>query len=328
MAKGGIRPRHNAQSLPMAGMPQPGRTTVGFVVFAVESSDITFASSDGWHSVASVISDGADGAAPIVLLHGLSQQRHFWDPVLRRLRHRPVISLDQRGHGASTASADADFSIDRCAADVAELAAQLGVERLHVVGHSWGAAVALRLAAGWPELVASVALVDGGLWTPPALLGSRAEVLERLRPPALGIPLEEIWGILADHGMAAFWSDEVQAALEPTYVVGADGLARTVIGMDRHMAVLDGMFDYDPWPDAEAIAVPVWAAFCEPRTPQVDALRLGTIARAMALPAAYVQQWSGATHDVPVQWPALVAGFIDALVESADAARGDRGVRA
>jgi pimeloyl-ACP methyl ester carboxylesterase len=280
-------------------------------------------SSDG-HVSAATVHDSTAGGEPngeeaVILLHGLSQQRRFWDPVVARMRHRPIISVDQRGHGASTADPSDDFSIDRCARDIIELSAELGFARVHVVGHSWGGAVALRLAAAAPGLVASACLIDGGLSTPSAPSETdparRADLLSRLRPPALGIPIDEIWQMIGA-GMGGSLTGEVRDALAPTYVIGPEGLARTVIGIDRHMAVLEGLLDYDPWPDAESLCVPLWAVFCEPRQAQADEVRLRAIERTEQLPTALVQRWNGAWHDVPLQWPALVAGLIDSCVES------------
>jgi pimeloyl-ACP methyl ester carboxylesterase len=288
--------------------------------------EVVLPTSDGLVSAASVYAPAGATGIPVVLLHGLSQQRRFWDPVVLRMRHVPVVTLDQRGHGESTAGPDADYSIDRCARDVIELAQSLSYPGIHVVGHSWGGAVALRVAAAAPDLVESCCLIDGGLSTPSAPIGPgsdpaiRAALIERLRPPALGIPIDEIWAIVAE-GMGDAWSDEARAALVPTYSVAPDGTARTVIGIDRHMAVLEGLLDYDPWPDAEAVRRPLWAVFCEPRGGQADESRLRVIERAQRLPTAYVQRWNGALHDVPLQWPALVAGLVDSLVESRS---GDR----
>ena len=286
-----------------------------------QATKVVLRTSDGHASAASVHAPPGATGAPVILLHGLSQQRRFWDPVVARMRHAPVVTLDQRGHGASTAGPGADYSIDRCARDVIELAESLAYPSIHLVGHSWGGAVALRVTAAAPDLVESCCLIDGGLSTPsaPTTPGSdptiREAVLKRLRPPDLGIAIDEIWAILA-RGMGDAWSDEAQQALVPTYSVEPDGTARTVIGVDRHMAVLEGLLDYDPWPDAESVRGPLWAIFCEPRGVQADESRLRVIERAQRLQYALVQRWHGALHDVPLQWPALVAGLIDNLVES------------
>ena len=126
---------------------------------------------------------------PVLLLHGLSQQRHFWDPVVRRLRARPVAAMGQRGHGNTGTPLASDFSVDACAADALAVIDRLGWARAVVVGHSWGASVALAAAAAPGDRVAAAVLVDGGLWSPSAL-GPRDQVREALRPPALGLPAD------------------------------------------------------------------------------------------------------------------------------------------
>ena len=48
-----------------------------------------------------------------------------------------------------------------------------------------------------------------------------------------------------------------------------------------------------------------------------DPRRANAVERAQAHPRFVVHIWGGALHDVPLQWPALVAGLIDAAVEQA-----------
>lgn len=264
---------------------------------------------------------------PVLLLHGLSQQRQFWGPVVRRLRSRPVTAMDQRGHGETDTPLDSDYSVDACAADVVAVLDRLGWARAVVVGHSWGASVALAAAASASDRVAAVVLVDGGLWSPSAL-GPRAQVREALTPPALGLPADRLWDLVRGGDLGPWWSDEVRDALEPTFRTGDDGLVRTRLGMERHMKVLDGMLDHghrSALDRTTALGVPVWAAVCEPRTSGADPwqhARDTAVADALGRPNCLVQRWSGAVHDVPLQWPALVAGLVDTVVEQAEG--GDR----
>lgn len=265
--------------------------------------------------VVAAIREPVTGDRPVVLLHGLSQQRRFWAPVVRRLRTQSVIALDQRGHGESDAAVDADFRISRAADDLAEVLDALGVQQAHVVGHSWGASVALRFAAQYPERVLGVAMVDGGPWVRPEAF-DRPAALERLRPPELGIPVDDLWRAIASGDLAESWSEEIRDALEPTFVVDPAGRIRTRIGVDRHMAVLEAMLDYDPWADVPSLVAPAWVVRCIPSGATQDPQLRRTLDRLAPTPVL-VHQWQGACHDVPLQWPALVAGFVDALVESA-----------
>jgi len=69
-----------------------------------------------------------------------------------------AIAIDQRGNGESRA-AHGPYRLERIAADVGELIAQLGLEGAVVVGHSMGATVALRLAVDAPERVRGLVLI-------------------------------------------------------------------------------------------------------------------------------------------------------------------------
>lgn len=244
----------------------------------------------------------ADGS-PVLLLHGLSQQARFWLPVIRRMRSRPVLALDQRGHGRSDVPVDSDFSIATCADDALRLLGDAAPAV--VVGHSWGASVALELAVAHPESVSALVLIDGGAWGIPNG-ADRTAARERLRPPALGMPAEELWSMVSSG--SDWFTDESREALEPTFLVDEHGAIRTRIGMDRHMAVLDGILDYDALAAWQRLTVPTWLVSCEqPGEPRVLDLPNNPV----------ILRWEGADHDVPLQWPTLVAGLIDQVVERA-----------
>ncbi len=286
--------------------------------------DTRFPGADGAELTVSSWRADATGL-PVLLLHGLSQQRLFWGPVISRLRSAPVASLDQRGHGESDTPADADFSIAACAADVIACLDALGWSRAVVAGHSWGGSVALRAAATNPERVSAAALIDGGLWSP-AGMGPREEVRARLTPPALGLPPEELWSMIRSSELGRAWSDETEAALAPTFVADDEGRLHSRLGLTRHLAVLDGLLDTDPAGDlaaCEAAQTPLWAAICDPRRADDGAADPWNSLKSASLRAAaqhsnlIVHRWAGAIHDVPLQWPDLVAGFIDTVVATA-----------
>jgi pimeloyl-ACP methyl ester carboxylesterase len=291
---------------------------------AAPSDILDFTSAPGVHLVLD-LHDGGDGVAlPVLLLHGLSQQRRFWGPVVDRLRTRPVATLDQRGHGDSDTPASADFSVAACASDALAALDRLGWPRAVIAGHSWGASVALRAAALQPDRVGAVALIDGGLWSPGSL-GPRDEVRARLTPPTLGLLPEDLWQRIRSGDMGASWSDEIQAALEPTFVADNEGRLHSRLGLERHMRVLDGLLDVDPGVDVAALEsadVPVWAVVCEPRprseSDPWDDVKSRAVAQASARRNFLIHRWAGAIHDVPLQWPGLVAGFIDTVAASAE----------
>lgn len=97
---------------------------------------------------------------PLLLLHGFEEHGLCWLRVARALEHDyDVIMPDARGHGRS-AAATSDFALDILAADHAALIQVLGLDRPAVLGRSMGAAVAVQLAATFPDRVRAVLLED------------------------------------------------------------------------------------------------------------------------------------------------------------------------
>uniref|UniRef100_A0AAU2JYB3 Alpha/beta hydrolase n=1 Tax=Streptomyces sp. NBC_00049 TaxID=2903617 RepID=A0AAU2JYB3_9ACTN len=81
--------------------------------------------------------------------------------------HHRLIRYDKRGWGGST-HAPGPVSVVDHAADAMALLDRLGIDRVHVAGHSSGAAVAAQLAQDEPDRIATVALLELSLLSVPA----------------------------------------------------------------------------------------------------------------------------------------------------------------
>ncbi len=83
---------------------------------------------------------------PLVLIHGITESRRAWDPLLAPLAEaHDVVAVDLRGHGESAAVEP--FDLITMATDVHEVVDSIGVGAPVVVGHSLGGAVATAYAA-------------------------------------------------------------------------------------------------------------------------------------------------------------------------------------
>ncbi|MCU1595474.1 MAG: alpha/beta hydrolase fold protein [Frankiales bacterium] len=100
---------------------------------------------------------------PVALLHGQPGRGSEWDPVVAALKGLRVVAPDRPGYDGTSAQ---DFAGNASA--LAALARASDVERLVVVGHSWGGGVALELALNHPELVAGLCLI-GSVGSPLAI---------------------------------------------------------------------------------------------------------------------------------------------------------------
>ena len=88
------------------------------------------------------------GSGPVMLLlHGTGASTHSWAGMLPLLSRRyTVIALDYPGHGFSTPRPSGLLSLPYLARAIGELLGVLAVEPEFIVGHSAGAAIAVRMA--------------------------------------------------------------------------------------------------------------------------------------------------------------------------------------
>jgi len=97
------------------------------------------------------------GEGPVVvLLHGFPDSGRLWRhqvPALVSAGFRVVVP-DQRGYGRSDKPDDvASYAMHHLVGDVVAVLDHLGVEKAHVVGHDWGAAVAWAIGSLLPARV-------------------------------------------------------------------------------------------------------------------------------------------------------------------------------
>lgn len=206
----------------------------------------------------------AGTGVPIVLLHGTGSSLHTWGEMLPLLAtHYDVIAIDLPGHGFSTPLNSGGMRIEAVTAALEDVLQMIGCERLSVVGHSAGAAIALRMAMRGQLNVERVVGVNAalqpyggalaGLFAPlaksmtmlpflPALVARRARDLDVVRRM-----LESTGSTLDDLGVSFYQTLLMDKQhVMSTLRMMADWDLRTVVnGMsdvaDRcHLMVADG----------------------------------------------------------------------------------------
>lgn len=100
----------------------------------------------------------------LVMIHGLTGNLAVWHlkiaPML--LDHFRILTYDLRGHGYSEAP-PTGYSADDMAADLKEVLDTLHIEQPALVGHSYGADIALYFALNYPARVKQVAAIEAAL---------------------------------------------------------------------------------------------------------------------------------------------------------------------
>jgi pimeloyl-ACP methyl ester carboxylesterase len=257
---------------------------------------------------------GPSADAPgLVLHHGLASSQRIWDLMLPSLARRfRVVTYDARGHGLSAKPASG-YGFDRVRADAIAVIRAARLRRPAIVGHSWGAMVALDVAAERPRSVLAAVLIDGGVTAfddrPPWL-----EFKERLAPPMLaGTPLARF-----RRGMRSQFPIPVTPQIEDMVMslmrVDAQGRIHPRLSRANHLRILRAIWEQDPVALYRTLRVPTLAILAETGDPSWDgAKRAG--ARAMRDVGAPVRvTWIRGIHDLPIQHPAAVTARIRRFV--------------
>ena len=120
---------------------------------------------------------------PVLAIHGITSSSRSW-PYVAEALDNVLLAPDLRGRGRSN-HLPGPVGLAQHAEDCAAVIEATGSTPLVVVGHSMGGFVATVLAAGRPDLVRALVLVDGGLPFPPAdeaaTLAGLQPIKERLR---------------------------------------------------------------------------------------------------------------------------------------------------
>ncbi len=105
---------------------------------------------------------GGGPGTPVILLHGGPGLPSVYLKSLEALGdERVVVRYDQLGAGYSDVVKDAAlFSVRHFVEELDSLRRSLGLERVHVYGHSWGSILALEYYRAHPEHVASLVLAS------------------------------------------------------------------------------------------------------------------------------------------------------------------------
>lgn len=117
---------------------------------------------------------------PLILVHGLSDDLRFWDPLTSELsRHYRTIALDLRGHGKSS-KPGTPYSIGQFSRDIHSLITKLGIKKAGFIGFSMGGAVAQEFTVVYPEMVSSLVLISSFSYANPDLNNALLKLRESL----------------------------------------------------------------------------------------------------------------------------------------------------
>ena len=153
---------------------------------------------------------------PVVFLHGIFASSEVWTEVCAEPRAGPCVAFDLPGFGGSDLPSAPDVSA--YAEDIAAGIDALGLERFELVGHSFGGAVAARLAELLAARVTSLVLLA------PAGFG-RIALAEAMTVPGIRSVAEAVVRRSLARRQIALTAAAVAAARQATVALVAAGRA-------------------------------------------------------------------------------------------------------
>lgn len=268
----------------LAGLPEPTET---------RDIETTF----GTVRAYAWVREGRSDTTPVVLLPGRSAAAPMWgDNLPHYIEHRTVYAFDVLGDTGMSQQTVPMRDVGDAARWVDEAMASLGLDRVHLVGHSQGGGLAAAVAVRYPGRLASVTLLEPVL----TLSALPLSVVFASIPVSLTF-LPESWREAALNQIGGVENEEVDPddPLARMINVGAEGYSSS--GLPNPVQLTDT--------ELKSLPMPVYVAIAS------DSSLAGGeagAAKAKLIPDSQVKVWPDTTHSLPMQ----VAPALDAELET------------
>lgn len=237
------------------------------------------------------------GRPPVLFLHALAGNAGQWRSQIEHLMpDRLALGVDLPGHGVSDLPEEGDCAPAAMADEVSAVIDALGLPPPVLVGHSYGAAVAIALAGARPANVAGVVLVDpaGDMRLEPE--EAIAAFLDMLAPETY------------ERAIASHYQDALRGCRPAVRRSVLESLARTPRGVV--VKSLEALARFDPATPLLGFPGPMLSVIAE----QHD----GPAALHRLVEALPVEGVSGASHWLHMDRPAAFNAILDAFLARVD----------
>jgi pimeloyl-ACP methyl ester carboxylesterase len=232
---------------------------------------------------------------PVLLVHGWCCDHAYFAPQFEHFARggNRVVAVDLRGHGRSDKPRQT-YTMQVFADDLAWMCERLDLANPLVVGHSMGGIVAFDLAARYPDLPSSVAMLDAAVVLPSAARAAMPTFLEELRGP-------DYQKVLSRYVAGSLFipTDDQERKQR---------ILRSMSSAPQHVVVsaFEGLRDYDPAEATGGLAVPAVYIAADELQPRSDMARFHELA-----PQILYGKTVGSGHFCQLEVPGQVNAMID-----------------
>jgi len=245
-----------------------------------------------------------DDAIPLVMIHGLGATADTWKLVAEHLYDRHcIIAFDLRGHGLSD-QPESGYDLVTMAEDIIDGMADLGLGQVALVGHGWGARLALVLASRHPALVSHLVLVDCPHVEPRHWPGmTRERFLREKTYPETYASFEGFAQTMREE-IADGWSPEVEAILSSYMRELPDGSVEERLRPEHQRQIRESLWEDRALSYYSKLACPVLLvpAAAQPQPGEEPPERLEQADEFAAAKGYMAMQVARAIHNCTVHW--------------------------
>ena len=268
------------------------------------------------------VQDWSRPGEQVIMLHGLASNCNIWNlvaPILSNRYH--ILTIDQRGHGLSE-KPEHGYDFATVTTDLHEIIKGLGIERPLIVGHSWGADVALEFAVKYPTVARGLCFVDGGMIQPTARYNNLEEARENMAPPNfLGVSIDSFRERVRSRNSNLGLGPESDIVSLSNFEILSDNTIRPRLTRENHLRIIDALWDHEPPELYTKVNCPVLMLparrLGNPESLDRDTRRLDSVNRAInLLPTGKAVWLENSIHDVPIQRPELVLDTLESHISN------------
>ena len=296
------------------------------------------APSDGWlerdgvslHYLEWMPESSPGSQPPLFLLHGLSSNARYWERLAHHLPNRRLVALDQRGHGLTGQPSRAPrfpdgYATEELLQDVEFTIDKMSLEKPVVVGHSWGATVALEFVGIHQGRAGGLVFIDGPVQSA-ANLFSWEEAQKIMQPPLPRFASFEQAVAQSRQDFEGAWDQDLESFVKARIVPDGNAMVLTLTAPVR-LELLRGLYEAQPdvlWPRVE---VPAAVLLARHGPARIATSREAGAARLAELAPKVEISWFESPHDIPLYMPAEVASAIErvAALAAGDASEATAG---
>ena len=274
--------------------------------------------SDGWlerddvglHYLEWVPEFGTGRIPPLLFLHGLSSNARYWERLARLLPERRLVALDQRGHGLTgrpprMPALPHGYAMEELLNDAEFVIDELNLHKPVVVGHSWGATIALELVGTRQGIAGGLVFIDGPVQSA-ANLFSWEEAQKVMQPPLPRFKSLEEAVSQSRLDFEGAWDQDLESFVKARVIPDGDALILTLTAPVR-LELLQRLYEAQPdvlWP---RVSVPAAALLARRGPARIATSREAGAARLAELAPNVELRWYESPHDIPLCMPAEVA---------------------